>query len=147
MAASSWVAASITASTTIQTSLPAAKKSRQISTSLILNSATTALSFSNSGTSLLTIGAVTGAASSGTVALTINSTPTGVTTLTGANTYTGVTTINVGTLTLNRQTDSLSGTTPLTFGGTGTFNMDNTGAVAHLLRALAHLLSAPGMAR
>jgi len=42
-------------------------------------------------------------------------------TLSGANTYTGATIINAGTLTV---TGSLSGTTgtPLTFGGTGTFN-------------------------
>ena len=99
-----------------------------ISTALILNSATTAFNFSNSGTQLLTIGAVTGAATSGTqtitvgssssgnitlngiiadvlgsaskVALTINNTSTGVTTLSVANTFTGTTTISAGILSL-----------------------------------------------
>ena len=96
-----------------------------ISTPLILNSAATAIAISNSGTQLQTIGAITGAATSGTqtitvasgssggiklngiiadvsgsaskIALTINNTSTGITTLSGANTYTGATNVT-GTL-------------------------------------------------
>jgi fibronectin-binding autotransporter adhesin len=90
-----------------------------ISTAIILNSSTTAFNFSNSGTGLLTIGAVTGSAASqvitvgssstggitlngiigngtGTVGLTISNTGAGVTTLSGANTFTGPLTISRG---------------------------------------------------
>ena len=96
-----------------------------ISAGLTLNSANTAFNFSNSGSGLLTLAAVTGAATSGTqtitigasstggitlggiigngagggnVALAINSSGAGITTLSGANTYTGGTTITAGTV-------------------------------------------------
>jgi autotransporter-associated beta strand protein len=52
----------------------------------------------------------------------------GTTILAGANTYTGPTVVAGGTLTLNRQTGSLITGTALTFGSTGTFNLDNVGA-------------------
>ena len=98
-----------------------------ISTGIILNSAATAESFANSGTSTLTLGAITGAATSGTqaitagnsstgtitfggiigdgagggnVSFTLNSTSTGNTNLNAANTYTGATTITAGKLTI-----------------------------------------------
>ena len=97
-----------------------------ISTALILNSTVSAFSFTDTSSGLLTIGAVTGAATTGTqtitvgssssggitlngvigdgagggnVALTINNTSSGVTSLTGAaSTYSGVTTISAGIL-------------------------------------------------
>lgn len=98
-----------------------------ISASLTLNSGISAFNFSNSSTGLLTIGAVTGAATSGTqtitvgssssggitlngiignggyggkVALTVNSSGAGVTTLSAANTFSGATTVTAGTLAL-----------------------------------------------
>ena len=98
-----------------------------ISTGLTLNSAISAFNFSNSSTGLLTIGAVTGAATSGTqtitvgasstggitlggiigngagggrVGLTINSSGAGITTLSGANTFTGQLTVARGTLSI-----------------------------------------------
>jgi len=98
-----------------------------ISTALTLNSAVTAFNFSNTSTGLLTIGAVTGAASSGTqtvtvgssgsggitlsgiigdgasggnVALTINNTSTGITTLSATNTFTGRLTVQNGTVSI-----------------------------------------------
>jgi autotransporter-associated beta strand protein len=61
-----------------------------------------------------------------------------------ANTYTGATTISAGTLTLNRQTGSLSTTTPLTFSGTGTFNMNNVGASSALTQTLGALTFSAG---
>ena len=118
-----------------------ANAAQTISTPVILNSAATALSFSNSGTSLLTIGAVTGAATTGTqaltvgssntggitlggiigngaaggnVSLTVNSSGTGITTLSGASTFTGATNVSAGTLNL---TGSL-GNTAVTVSGT-----------------------------
>jgi autotransporter-associated beta strand protein len=138
-----------------------------ISTDIILNSAATAIEITNSTASLQTIGAITGSAGTqtltvgatstggitlggiignggGTVALTVNSVGTGITTLSNANTYTGTTTINGGTLTLNRFTGSLSSSTALTFGGTGTFNMDNTGAGGALAQSLAALTFSAG---
>jgi len=103
-----------------------ANAANTISTPVILNSAASAIGFSNSGTGLLTIGAVTGAAVSGTqtitvgsgssgnialngvigdgagggkVALTVNNTGTGITTLANlTNTFTGPLTLNGGTL-------------------------------------------------
>jgi len=95
-----------------------------VSSPLILNSTSTALNFSNAGTGLLTIGAVTGARLRNpndygrlvehrrhhaqrdhrqrrgrrNVALAINNTSTGVTTLSGANTFTGGLTIKSGTV-------------------------------------------------
>ncbi len=119
-----------------------ANSASTISTGLILNSAATAIAFSNSGTSLLTIGAVTGAAAGtqtitvgssssgsitlngiignggggGNVAVAVNNTSTGITVLGGVNTYTGGTTVSAGILQLTNV-----GTT----GGTnsGTFSL------------------------
>ncbi|MCE9611441.1 MAG: autotransporter-associated beta strand repeat-containing protein [Chthoniobacter sp.] len=64
--------------------------------------------------------------------------------LTGVNTYTGTTAINDGILTLNGQTGSLASTTPLTFGGTATFNMSNTGAAGALAQSLGALTFSAG---
>ncbi len=102
-----------------------------ISSLLILNSTSTALNFTNAGTGLLTIGAVTGSAASGTqtitagasnlggitlggiigngagggnVALTINSSGVGITRLNAANTYTGATTVSAGVLNIQNAT-------------------------------------------
>jgi autotransporter-associated beta strand protein len=102
-----------------------------ISSPLILNSASTALNFSNAGQSLLTIGAVTGSAVTGSqtltvgasnlggitlnniigngagggnVGLTINSSGLGITSLTGANTYTGAVSVNSGVLNIQHAT-------------------------------------------
>ena len=68
-------------------------------------------------------------------------TKTGVGTLnlTAANTYTGATTITAGTLTVgNGAAGSLNGTTgtPLTFTGTGTFNVNEASGVSQGLGAL-----------
>jgi autotransporter-associated beta strand protein len=69
---------------------------------------------------------------------------TGTLTLTNANLYTGTTTINGGTVTLNLATGSLISTNALTFGGSGTFNMDNTGAGAALAQSLGTLTFSAG---
>lgn len=111
-----------------------------LSTPLILNSAVSAFNFSNSGAGLLTIGATTGAASSGTqfinvgsgstggitlngvigngagggnVGLVIDSSGSGITTISGANTFTGGVSIRSGTVTVSV---SNSGTTNGAFG-------------------------------
>jgi autotransporter-associated beta strand protein len=68
----------------------------------------------------------------------------GVLILSGANSYTGTTIISGGTLTLNRATGSLASTTPLTFSGTGTFNMDNVGASGALTQSLGALTFSAG---
>ena len=129
---------------------------KSISTALILNSAATALNFSNSGgNTVFMYSTVTGAASAGTqtltlgasgaagwnlsgvigdgvnggkVALTVNSTGSGITFLTGANTYTGATTVNAGTLNLGNggATGSLASSSALNTGG-GTFAYTRTG--------------------
>ncbi|EDY20610.1 autotransporter-associated beta strand repeat protein [Chthoniobacter flavus Ellin428] len=99
--------------------------SNTISTAIVLDASTTALGFTNNGTGLLTIGAITGSATSGTQTVTVNSTSTGgitlngiigngsgggtvamvinnsgtgVTTLSGVNTFTGGLMISQGTL-------------------------------------------------
>ncbi len=96
-----------------------------ISTAITLGGSTSSFSFSNTGAGVLTLGSITGAASSGSqtlninagstggitlngviangaaggnVALLVNSTGSGITTLTAANTYSGGTTISAGTL-------------------------------------------------
>lgn len=110
-----------------------------ISTPILLNPAVSAISYSNSSTGLLTIGATTGGsaaahtitvgssstggitlngiiangASGGTVGLVINSSGTGVTTITGANTFTGGVSIRSGNVTVGV---SNSGTTSGAFG-------------------------------
>ena len=124
-----------------------------ISTGIILNSAATAESFSNSGTSLLTIGAVTGAASSGTqtitvgssgsggitlngiiadvsgsaskVALTINNTGSGTTTLSGVNTFTGGVNVSSGTLLVGGTATSAGGNVTGSATGTGNVTFAN----------------------
>jgi autotransporter-associated beta strand protein len=96
-----------------------------ISTPIILGASTSTFAFTNSGAGLLTVGAITGSATSGMqtltlsstsnggitlngiigdgaaggkVALVINNSGSGVTTLTGANTFSGGLTISQGTL-------------------------------------------------
>jgi len=96
-----------------------------ISTALILGASTNTFGFTNNGSGLLTVGAITGSATSGTqiltlaststggitlsgvigdgaaggkVALVANSSGSGTTTLTGVNTFTGGLTISQGTL-------------------------------------------------
>jgi autotransporter-associated beta strand protein len=86
------------------------------------------------GTGDLTINSVIGLGVTGV----IQNSATSRMVLSGANTYTGGTTINRGTLTLNRQTGSLTATS-LTFGGSGTFNMDNVGASGALTQSLGAL--------
>ena len=114
-----------------------------ISSPLILNSASTALNFTNAGTGALTIGAVTGSAASGTqtinvnpvgggaitlnniignggaggvVGLTINSGGGGgAITLSGANTYTGATNILAGTTTISNAS-TFTNTSAITLG-------------------------------
>jgi autotransporter-associated beta strand protein len=115
-----------------------------VSTAINLHAATTAFTFSNTGTSTQTISsAITGLATSGTqtitvqaggtgaitlsgvigngsaggtVAVVVNSTGTGITTLSGANTFTGGVTIKAGTG---------SGTVAASF-GTGTITLGDT---------------------
>ena len=116
--------------------------SNTISSPLILNSASTALNFTNAGTGTLTIGAVTGSALSGTqtvnvnpvsgaitlngiignggaggvVGLTINSSGGGgAVTLSGANTYTGATNIVAGTTTISNAS-TFANTSAITLG-------------------------------
>ncbi|MFZ9937153.1 MAG: autotransporter-associated beta strand repeat-containing protein, partial [Luteolibacter sp.] len=99
-----------------------------VTSPVILNAAVNAFNFTNTSAGLLTVGAVTGSAASGSqmitlgsssyggitlngiigngagggnVALTVYNISTGVTTLGGANTYTGTTTVNAGTLALS----------------------------------------------
>lgn len=86
----------------------------------------TALGNSNTGTSGLSNGGLTK------IGL-------GTLTLTAASTYTGTTTVNGGTLKLNRQTGSLASGSALSFGGNGTFNMDNTGASGTLSQTFGTL--------
>ena len=127
-----------------------ANAANTMSTPVILNSAASAIGFSNSGTGLLTIGAVTGAATSGTqtiavgssgsgditlngiigdgagggnVALAVNSSGSGITSLSGNNTYTGGTTLNGGTLGFTQDADLSTGTLTLNSG-----TLVNTGA-------------------
>lgn len=102
-----------------------------ISTPVILNASTTTFAFTNNGTGLLTVGAITGSATSGTqtinlsstssggitlsgiigngsgggnVALVVNNTGAGVTTLSAVNTFTGGLTISQGTLSISANT-------------------------------------------
>ncbi|MEZ0258036.1 MAG: autotransporter-associated beta strand repeat-containing protein [Chthoniobacter sp.] len=123
-----------------------------ISTPVILNGSTSTFAFTNDGTGLLTVGAITGAATSGTqtinvsstssggitlngiigngagggkVALVVNNTGAGITTLSGANTFTGGTTINAGTLQIT-QTTSAASTGTFNLGG-GTFQINQAG--------------------
>ncbi len=58
---------------------------------------------------------------------------------TTAKTYAGTTTVSGGTLQLNRQTSSLASTSALTFGGSGTFRFDNTGASGALSQTMGDL--------
>jgi len=119
-----------------------------ISTGLTLKSDVTAFNFSNSSTGLLTIGAVTGAATSGTqtitvgasstggitlngiigngagggrVALNINSSGAGITTLSGASTFTGGVTMTAGTASFTSTgLGSASAANKITFAGNST---------------------------
>ncbi|NBY35964.1 MAG: hypothetical protein EBQ59_00700, partial [Verrucomicrobia bacterium] len=68
----------------------------------------------------------------------------GTLTLTAANTYAGTTTVNGGTLKLNCQTGSLVSTSALTFGGGGTFNLDNVGATGTLSQTMGALTFSAG---
>lgn len=124
-----------------------ANAANTISTAIILNSGATALNFTNSGTSLQAIsGTITGAATSGTQALTlgatstgglnlsgvisngaaggnvslnVNSSGSGFTILSGASTYTGGFTLTSGRVVIN----SGSGTAGSTGGATGIFTI------------------------
>jgi len=117
-----------------------------ISTSIILNSANSAFNFSNAGTGLLTIGAVTGSAAGtqtvtigstnsggitlngiignggggGTVALVVSNSGAGVTTFSGANTYTGGLSIKQGTVSAITSASALGGT------GTGSVTLGDS---------------------
>jgi fibronectin-binding autotransporter adhesin len=124
--------------------LPGDNAANVISTPITLNSASNAFNFTNGGTGLLTIGAMTGAATSGTqllnvssastggitlngiigngaaggnVGLVVNNTSTGVTTLSGVNTYTGGTTINGGKVIITADANLGAVTGPLTING------------------------------
>ena len=140
--------------------------SNVISTAVILGASSTAFSLSDTTTTLLTIGAITGAATSGTqtlnanstntggitingiigngggggvVALSVNNSGAGVTALTAANTYTGNTTITAGALNLGNgtATGSLSASSTLVIGGsTGTFTYSRTGTNTQVLNGL-----------
>ena len=139
-----------------------------MSTPVILNSAASAIGFSNSGTGLLTIGAVTGAATSGTQTITIGSSGSGDITLNGTtggiitngsgggnvalivnNTGTGMTTLTSNTslpgtstysggTTLNAGTLGVTGIGAL---GTGTLTL-NSGTLANAGPAVATLSNA-----
>jgi autotransporter-associated beta strand protein len=123
-----------------------------ISTAVILGASSSAESFTNNGTGLLTVGAITGAATAGTqtltlssanaggialngiigngaaggnVALVVNNTGAGITTLSGANTFTGGLTIASGTVLASGNSKELggNGTGVVTLGGaTGSAN-------------------------
>ncbi|MEI6032736.1 MAG: autotransporter-associated beta strand repeat-containing protein [Verrucomicrobiae bacterium] len=70
--------------------------------------------------------------------------------LSGNNTYAGETTIGNatatgGTLQLNRATGTLASTANITFGNSGTFNMDNTGTSGNLTQSLGKLTFGVGL--
>ena len=135
-----------------------------ITTPVTLNGAVNAFNFSATSSGLLTMGAVTGAATSGTqtitvgssgsggitlngiigdgsgggnVALTVNNTSSGVTTLSAANTYSGATTVNAGSLTLTGSLTSAS----LAMGG-GKFTYSTAGTNTQSFAAGGTSLSA-----
>lgn len=128
-------------------------QSNTLSTPIILDSSTSALTFSNAGTGLLTFntGTMTGSAAGtqtinlastssggitiqsnigngsggGAVALSVNNSGSGVTTLTGTNTYTGTTTVSAGTLILSGTSGSIAASTAIVLNG-GNLTLVNT---------------------
>ena len=64
--------------------------------------------------------------------------------LSGANTYAGATTVKEGALMLESSTGSLNSATDLTFTGTGSFDYNNTGAVAASSQTLDALTFSKG---
>lgn len=95
---------------------------------------------------LLTIGGTGNTTISGAIGGTGGLTKSGIGTLilSGVNDYSGTTTVAGGTLTLRRQTGALSSSSALTFGGSGIFDMDNTGATGALSQSLGVLTFSTG---
>ncbi|MDR3404152.1 MAG: autotransporter-associated beta strand repeat-containing protein [Chthoniobacter sp.] len=130
-----------------------------ISTPVIFDASTSAFAFTNGGAGLLTVGAITGSATTGTqtitissassggitlngiigngsgggaVALVINNTGSGVTTLSGVNTFTGGTTISGGTVNVVNNLNLGAAANAVTLNG-GTLNAINGFTNTHVV--------------